>query len=307
MHRRRVLAPTSWRWSRGSARLLAALLVGWLAFIGQPAPAVAQAAGDLEAAFAARVTAERRGVGRGALPADQDLVAVARAHSAELASSNRLYHNTLLGKQVQAWQLVAENIGMGSSVEQVHEALMASPGHRANIIDARFTGIGIGVVQVNGSMWVTQVFRQGTEVFRQGTGAVPPAPPPPPTAPVTAPAPAAPAPSPPPPAPKPRPQPAAVPTTTATVTATTTTQPPPPTTSPPPPAETTVQGSRRELGVLASSSVPLPTREGVVGPGLLAATLLSTVAAGLLRVTSAAADARSFGRIRRIAINAERT
>lgn len=130
-----------------------------LGLLAQPAP-MAQASGDLEAQFAARVATERQARGLGALVVEDDLTVVARAHAEAMAAADRLFHNTLLGQQVQAWHLVAENVGMGSSVDQIHGALMASASHRADILDARFRGIGIGVAQSGASIWVTEVFRQ---------------------------------------------------------------------------------------------------------------------------------------------------
>jgi len=41
---------------------------------------------------------------------------------------------------------VTENVAMAQTVARAHENLMESPSHRANIIDARFTEVGIGLV-----------------------------------------------------------------------------------------------------------------------------------------------------------------
>lgn len=268
--------------------MVAAVLVCGLVVLGHARGAGAQASGDLEAQFAARVTAERGAVGRGALPTEDDLVAVARQHSAAMAASNRLYHNTALGQQVQGWQLVAENVGMGSTVDQIHRALMASPPHRSDILDARFTGIGTGVVQSGGTIWVTQVFR------RSPGGTVPAA---------VTPTPEPPSPEPPlPPVPAPpladrvaepaaratgpraahqaRP-PAAVTTTTA-APATTTTAAARAAAVPTPPV---VAAVTVDLNEVAASSTTVPARPGLVGAGLVATALLWAVAAGMLKVT----------------------
>jgi uncharacterized protein YkwD len=37
---------------------------------------------------------------------------------------------------------------------------MASPAHRANILDRRWRGVGVGVVSSGGYLWVTEIFRQ---------------------------------------------------------------------------------------------------------------------------------------------------
>lgn len=59
-----------------------------------------------------------------------------------------------------SWQVIGENLAAGQQTAQdVMDAWMDSPGHRANILDARFTEIGIGVQQGGdfGIYWV-QVF-----------------------------------------------------------------------------------------------------------------------------------------------------
>lgn len=53
---------------------------------------------------------------------------------------------------------VGENVGKGGSVEIIHAAFMNSPGHRANILNPKFTHMGVGVENLNGQVWVVQVF-----------------------------------------------------------------------------------------------------------------------------------------------------
>jgi hypothetical protein len=45
--------------------------------------------------------------------------------------------------------IVGENISQGESAQSAHEGLMDSPGHRANMLDPRFTHVGIGVAATN--------------------------------------------------------------------------------------------------------------------------------------------------------------
>ena len=37
---------------------------------------------------------------------------------------------------------------------------MASPHHRVNILDRSMREVGVGVVVLNGRLWVTELFRQ---------------------------------------------------------------------------------------------------------------------------------------------------
>lgn len=43
--------------------------------------------------------------------------------------------------------LLMENVGVGPTIDGIHEGLMASPGHRAAILNAEATHVGIGVVR----------------------------------------------------------------------------------------------------------------------------------------------------------------
>jgi hypothetical protein len=54
-----------------------------------------------------------------------------------------------------------ENVAFTGSVEAANYEFMNSPGHRANILDPRFTDVGIGVVPaLGGGIWVTEDFVQ---------------------------------------------------------------------------------------------------------------------------------------------------
>lgn len=77
-----------------------------------------------------------------------------------MARTGVLEHNPDLSGQVTGWRSLAENVGYGGDEQSVHRALMNSSGHRANILDPRFTQIGIGVAWSGGRVWVTQVFRE---------------------------------------------------------------------------------------------------------------------------------------------------
>ena len=46
-----------------------------------------------------------------------------------------------------AWQSERGPVGISDDVAQLHQSLMDSPGHRANILNANFTQIGIGIEQ----------------------------------------------------------------------------------------------------------------------------------------------------------------
>ena len=90
------------------------------------------------------------------------LASLAASHSQQMADRGELYHSSGLGSRVSTvfsnWQAVAENVGVGESVEAVNSMFMQSASHRANILGS-FTHAGVGVATGgDGRVWVTQVF-----------------------------------------------------------------------------------------------------------------------------------------------------
>lgn len=109
------------------------------------------------------------------LAVDASLRDLARAHSAGMAGAGRIFHNPHLAAQVPGgWRSIGENVGMGGSVDQVHNALMNSPGHKANIT-GDYDYFGIGVAWVGGTVYVTEVFFKSaaSAPSKQATAAAP--------------------------------------------------------------------------------------------------------------------------------------
>jgi uncharacterized protein YkwD len=122
--------------------------------VGTPA----SAATTLEMAFVTKINYERKLRGLRAVPERSYLTYRAHQHSAAMARRGRLYHSDL--SRICCYRAVAENVGVGYTVAGVHRALMGSSAHRANILDRRWRGVGVGVVKSGGRLWVTQIFRQ---------------------------------------------------------------------------------------------------------------------------------------------------
>ena len=75
-----------------------------------------------------------------------------------MASSGNFGHSNI-GSLLGPWSTVGENIGKGGSVSSIFNALVASPSHFDNMVDPRFTHIGVGVfIDGNGVIWTTHVF-----------------------------------------------------------------------------------------------------------------------------------------------------
>ncbi|MGZ4596764.1 MAG: CAP domain-containing protein [Actinomycetes bacterium] len=150
------------------AALTALVLVLAACFTGalQAGPAAATTttttspARTAEAVFVSKLQAARTNHGLRRLTVRADLVRVARAQATRMATRNRLYHNPRLTTDVRSWVYVGENVGYGPTATAVHRAFMHSAPHRANILDHDYTEVGMGVVIVNGRVWVAQVFRK---------------------------------------------------------------------------------------------------------------------------------------------------
>jgi uncharacterized protein YkwD len=107
----------------------------------------------------------------------------ARRWTKVMARKRELFHNPELSnlskdRHCDRASYVAENIGYawGPDAEEVFEAYMDSPGHKANILspDARFIGIG-AIALSDGQVWNTMDFTNGgsedygkSRVFGQG-------------------------------------------------------------------------------------------------------------------------------------------
>ncbi|HEU5434271.1 MAG TPA: CAP domain-containing protein, partial [Thermomicrobiales bacterium] len=101
------------------------------------------------------VNQERENVGLAPLTVDPTLTAAARAHSEEMFRLGYFSHDSPTGGDPAArlvaahipFVLMGENIAWAPTVALAHEGLMNSPGHRANILNAAFSRVGIGIIQ----------------------------------------------------------------------------------------------------------------------------------------------------------------
>lgn len=118
----------------------------------------ASAAVDDEQTFVDLINADRRAAGVGPLTVVPELVEGARDHAAEMRAAGTIYHSDDYGSHVDGWYKMGENVGSGGSVESLHGAFMDSPGHRANILDPAYDGVGVGVVWDGGVPYVVEIF-----------------------------------------------------------------------------------------------------------------------------------------------------
>jgi Cysteine-rich secretory protein family len=121
--------------------------------------AVPSALASSASSFVSLVNSARSSAGLRPYTDQGDLTAVAQGQANRMASTQKLFHNPNLASQVTNWRWVGENVGYGPDVTTLMNAFMASPEHKANILDHDFTQIGVGATVVNGTLWVSMVFR----------------------------------------------------------------------------------------------------------------------------------------------------
>ena len=106
------------------------------------------------------VNSLRAGVGAAPRAADPTLSSVAQQWANSMASSGVLAHNPGLSTEAPSgWTEIGENVGEGYSLTAVYNALVASPGHYANMVTPGFNLTGIGVAtDSSGQVWVAEDF-----------------------------------------------------------------------------------------------------------------------------------------------------
>jgi hypothetical protein len=125
---------------------------------------------DGEAQILADLNRSRAEAGVPALKLDSKLTEAARKHTVLLAKRHVLSHQfpgePALTERLRDTGLIftaaAENVGMNSEIEDVNNMFMRSPGHRANMLNAAYDAVGIGVVHLGASYWMTEDFARLT-------------------------------------------------------------------------------------------------------------------------------------------------
>ncbi len=105
---------------------------------------------------------------------DPVLTKVAREHSRDMAARDYFGHlapapapTTPLDRYAAALgrkpeEVVGENIGRAGQpvMAMIHACMMDSPEHKANIVDAEYIRVGVGIyVLPDGKVWITEMFR----------------------------------------------------------------------------------------------------------------------------------------------------
>lgn len=145
-----------------TARLIATALAASVALLVGPAavPASASVSGNYELAVQKATNAERSKRNLSKLKHRECLDNYAEAQARRMAKKKKLYHQSLkpILKKCKL-SAVGENVAYGySSGKKTTNAWMKSPGHKANIVNKRYTKMGIGAYRDSkGRWWVAQV------------------------------------------------------------------------------------------------------------------------------------------------------
>ncbi|MGN7476824.1 CAP domain-containing protein, partial [Solibacillus silvestris] len=137
----------------------------------EPSSPVASNTSDIaaiEAAVVELTNAERVKAGLQPLKTYAPLMAAAREKSQDMKDKNYFSHTSptygspfdRLNALGISYKAAGENIAKGQrTAEEVVTAWMNSEGHRANILNANFTHIGVGYVK-DGNIWTQQFIKQ---------------------------------------------------------------------------------------------------------------------------------------------------
>jgi uncharacterized protein YkwD len=109
---------------------------------------------EAQARMLALLNEGRRAAGAAELAADAELTTIALAHTRDMVAAHFFGHQSPTTGRVEdrvrraglSVIRLGENVSQGDSVEAAYAALMASPSHRANMLEPAFTHVGIGVV-----------------------------------------------------------------------------------------------------------------------------------------------------------------
>ncbi len=159
----------------GPSTAVAAPLVAPLAFVAAASVAsvAAVALQPAEAEIFGLVNQARAAQGLAALVLDADLIDAARSRASDqvplptlshVDSSGQVVMRRLFAQANVRFLLAGENLARVVGVNaasRAHVALMESPGHRANILEPRYTALAVGVAtDAQGRSIFTELFRQ---------------------------------------------------------------------------------------------------------------------------------------------------
>jgi len=114
-----------------------------------------------------RINSARAAENIAAIALDAGLSKVAQAHADAMMKARLLGHDVGDGDPAArvteaglSFKLVGENVAKAKTERAAHRAIYASPSHRANVLDARFKKVGLGVASdpKTGYLWIAELY-----------------------------------------------------------------------------------------------------------------------------------------------------
>jgi uncharacterized protein YkwD len=108
------------------------------------------------------VNNSRRSARIGSVSGDAPTAAKAQAWADHMARTGVVEHtgggSRIDTSGIPKWCSVGENVGMASSIADLHAAWMRSSAHKSNILSTTFNRIGTGVVRKGNVVYGVQIF-----------------------------------------------------------------------------------------------------------------------------------------------------
>jgi len=119
----------------------------------------------------AQANAERAQRGLAALRWDNALYRAADFHARQMAAHAAISHQfsgepdlSERGRNAGAhFSMIAENVAEAPTAVEIHQAWMESSGHRANLLDANATAVGIRVLSRDGQLYAVEDFDRSVQ------------------------------------------------------------------------------------------------------------------------------------------------
>lgn len=114
-----------------------------------------------------KANSDRARAGLPPLRMDEGMVRAARAHAAAMAAQKQISHqfsgelspsDRIAAVSDLHLQRTGENVAVAANVDGAHDALMASPPHRDNLMNPKFNVAGFGVFRQGHVLYVAQDF-----------------------------------------------------------------------------------------------------------------------------------------------------
>ena len=126
----------------------------------------------------ALINAERARAGAAPLAMHEPARVVAASWARSMQAVRQISHNdayfSAASKRATGATIVGENVAMDNRIDDAHDNLMSSSGHRANILNKAFNAVGIGVVtDGSGVYFIVQDFLHTSRIVTTQAPAVP--------------------------------------------------------------------------------------------------------------------------------------